>query len=101
MRQGLKTALTFTAGLAVGAAGWGAFQMYKLQWFMRLIESSALNEQALNLQFLSSEKRTGFWRESLFEALPNVAQSANLHREDPEYSNILWNIRLAYAMNDR
>ena len=37
MRKGLKTALTFTAGLVVGAASWGTFQMYKLQWFMRLI----------------------------------------------------------------
>ena len=101
MRPGLKTALTFTAGLVVGAAGWGAYQMYRLEWFMRLIESSTLNEQALNLQFLSSEKRTGFWRESLFEGLPNVAQTANRYRENPEYANVLWNVRLAYAMYDR
>ena len=91
MRPGLKTALTFTAGLVVGAAGWGAYQMYRLEWFMRLIESSTLNESALNLQYLSSEKRTGFWRESLFEGLLNVAQTAN----------VLWNVRLAYALNDR
>lgn len=101
MRKGLKTALTFTAGLVVGAASWGTFQMYKLQWFMRLIESSSLNEPALNLQFLSSEKRTGFWRESLFEGLPNVAQTANLHRDIPEYANVLWNVRLAYALYER
>ena len=101
MRPRLKTALTFTAGLVVGAAGWGAYQMYRLEWFMRLIESSTLNEQALHLQFLSSEKRTGFWRESLFEGLPNVAQTANRYREDPEYANVLWNVRLAYALNDR
>lgn len=101
MRPGLKTALTFTAGLVVGAAGWGAFQMHRLEWFMRLIESSALNEHALKLQFLASEKRTGLWRESLLEGLPNVAQAANLHRDIPEYANVLWNVRLAYAVNDR
>jgi len=101
MRPGLKTALTFTAGLVVGAASWGGYQMYRLEWFMRLIESSTLNEQAVNLQFLSSAKRTGFWRESLFEGLPNVAQTANRYRENPEYANVLWNVRLAYALNDR
>ncbi len=101
MRPGLKTGLTFTAGLLVGAFIVGGIQRHYIAKFMRHIESAELHQQALNLQLLASEKRTGFWRESLLEGLPDVARIANRHREDPAYANVLWNIRLAYSLHDR
>lgn len=101
MRPGLKTALTFTAGLAVGAVGWGSFQMHNFMKFMNQFSATSLNQEVLNLQFLASEKRTRIWRESLFEGLPDLARTANVHREDPNYAGILWNIRLVYSLYDR
>ena len=38
MRPRLKTALTFTAGLVVGAAVWGSVQMYSFVRVMRHFE---------------------------------------------------------------
>lgn len=101
MRKGLKTVLTFTAGVVVGAVAIGGIQRHYIGKFMRHIESAQLHQQTLNLQLLASEKRTGFWRESLLEGLPDVARAANRHREDPAYATILWNVRLAYSLNDR
>jgi len=101
MRQGLKTALTFTAGVAVGAVVWGGIQMHYVEKFFSKRGWIAANENALNLQLLSSEKRTRLWRESLLEAMPDLARSVNPHRDDPNYAGVLWNIRLAYTLNDR
>lgn len=101
MRKGLKTALTFTAGLVVGAVGWGGIQMYSFMRVMRHFESTAANQDVLNLQLLSSENHIRFWRESLLESLPDLARRANLHRDDPNYAGVLWNIRLAYSLYER
>lgn len=101
MRPHLKTALTFFAGLVVGAAAWGTIQMHYVEQFFSQRSWIAANESALNLQLLSSEKRTQLWRESLLESMPDLARSVNPHRDDPNYAGVLWNIRLAYSLNER
>jgi hypothetical protein len=100
MRPRLKTALTFTAGLVVGAVVFGRIQMHYVEKFFSQRGWIAANESALNLQLLSSEKRTRFWRQSLLEAMPDLARSVNPLREDPNYAGVLWNIRLAYSLNE-
>ncbi|MEO8197100.1 MAG: hypothetical protein ABI689_10285 [Thermoanaerobaculia bacterium] len=101
MRPRLQTAVAFVAGLLVGATALGWYQMRSFMQVAKLRETSMLNDVPLQLQFLSSEKRTRLWRESLIEGLPRVALAANLHREDPRYSFILWNVRLAYSLYER
>ncbi len=100
MRPGLKTALTFTAGLVVGATVWGGIQMHYVEKFFSHRGWIAANESALHLQFLSSEKGVRRWRNSLVDSMPDLARSVNPHRDDPNYATVLWNIRLAYALNE-
>jgi hypothetical protein len=100
MRKGLKTALTFTAGIVVGAAGWGGIQSHFIhEHFARMGWMSA-NETALHLQLLASDKNVRRWRNSLVESMPDLARSVNPHRDDPNYATVLWNIRLAYTLNE-
>jgi hypothetical protein len=101
MRPRLKIALAFTAGLVVGAAVWGTIQMRNFEKFARHLEANALAQDALHLQILASEKRTGQWRELLFSGLPSAAQRLNTRRDDLEFAGALWSIRLAYSMTDR
>ena len=101
MRPRLKFALIFTAGVIVGALLGGAIQIHYVEKFFAQRGWIAANESALNLQLLSSEKRTNFWRESLIESMPDLARSVDPHRADPNYAGVLWNIRLAYSLNER
>ena len=101
MRPRLKSALSFTAGAIVGAAVWGAVQMHFVEKFFSQRGWLVANETAVNLQWLSSEERTQFWRESLLESMPDLARSVDPFRDDANYAGVLWNIRLAYTLNDR
>lgn len=101
MRPGLKTALTFAAGLVVGAVAIGGIQRHYIGKFFAERGWIAANESVVNLQLLSSEKRTRLWRESLLDSLPDLARSVDPHRADPNYAGVLWNIRLAYALYER
>ncbi len=101
MSPRLKTALTFTAGLVVGALVMGTLQMRNFERFMNQREWMVANESALYLQMLSSEKGTNQMREVLFDGLPNWARRLDAHREDLDYAGVLWSIRLAYSLNER
>jgi hypothetical protein len=101
MRPFLKVALAFVAGLIVGAVVWGKLQIDSFERVMARANAASLNEPVLHLQFLSSEKRTNLWRDSLLESMPDLARRLDPLRQVPEYAAILWNIRLAYSLNDR
>jgi hypothetical protein len=100
MRPSFKVALAFLAGLIVGAVVWGRYQIYTIEKVMAPAQAANLSQPALHLQFLSSEKMTRRWRNSLVESMPDLARSVDPLRQDPNYAAVLWNIRLAYSMND-
>lgn len=101
MRPRLKTAVTFTAGLLVGAVAAGALGVVTIFKIQAMRERAMAHESAFYLQQLSSTERTEKLREMLFEGLPYQAQRFNAHRDDLEFASALWSIKLAYSMNER
>jgi hypothetical protein len=101
MRPRVKTAVTFTAGLLVGAVAAGALGVVAIFKIQAMRERAMAHESAFYLQQLSSAEQTQNLREMLFEGLPYQAQRVNAHRDDLEFASALWSIKLAYSMNDR
>ncbi len=88
MRPRLKTAVTFTAGLLVGAVAAGALGVVAIFKIQAMRERAMAHESAFYLQMLSSEKRTHeSARDSLFDGLPDQAQRFNAHRDDLEFAS--------------
>jgi hypothetical protein len=101
MRPRLKTAVTFTAGLLVGAVAAGALGVVAIFKIQAMRERAMAHESTFYLQMLSTEKGTHELRELLFDGLPDQARRFNAKRDDLDFASALWSIRLAYSMNDR
>lgn len=101
MRPRVKTAVTFAAGLVVGAVAAGALGVVAIFKIQAMREQVVAHESAFYLQMLSSAERTEQLRELLFAGLPDQARRFDAKRSDLDFASALWSIRLAYSMNGR